>query len=144
MSKEQTAMSEHTEGPLTAEDGDGYSIWRLWIGKLLIAQVIGDSAETDANARRIVAAWNACAGIETKTLESDPFNNVVLHFSEKNQAEARAAKAERLLSLSVKAHEAMCDWLEFELGQSNLNDDGVIAGAREAIANVRAFLEAKP
>ena len=49
------------------------------------------------NARRLVAAWNACSGIETETLEADPFNNVVLHFTEMHLAQARADAAEALL-----------------------------------------------
>jgi hypothetical protein len=53
---------------------------------------------------------------------------------------ARATKVERLLVLSAFAHEAMCNWVEFELNKAGIDDDGMIGGAREAIADVRAYL----
>lgn len=53
-------MSNHTPGPWTACNNDGYSIWRIFTswrtGNKTIAEVVGDSAETEANARLIVAA----------------------------------------------------------------------------------------
>ena len=56
-------MSKHTPGPWTACDNNGYSIWRITAAKYraesesrTIAEVVGDSAETEANARLIAAA----------------------------------------------------------------------------------------
>jgi len=56
-------MSKHTPGPWTACDNNGYSIWRITAPKYraesasrTVAEVVGDSAETEANARLIVAA----------------------------------------------------------------------------------------
>ena len=56
-------MSEHTSGPWFADDNNGYSIWRITAAKYraesasrTIAEVVGDSAETEANARLIAAA----------------------------------------------------------------------------------------
>ena len=56
-------MSEHTPGPWTACDNNGYSIWRITAPKYraesasrTIAEVVGDSAETENNARLIAAA----------------------------------------------------------------------------------------
>lgn len=57
--------AKHTLGPWIADDNEGFSPWTIWSrmtptgsGKPgpKIAQVIGDSAETDANARLIAAA----------------------------------------------------------------------------------------
>ena len=56
-------MSEHTPGPWTPWNNNGYSIWRITAAKCraesasrTIAEVVGDSAETEANARLIAAA----------------------------------------------------------------------------------------
>ena len=56
-------MSEHTLGPWFADDNNGYSIWRITAAKYraesasrTIAEVVGDSAETMANARLIAVA----------------------------------------------------------------------------------------
>lgn len=51
------SKDKFTPGPWVADDGEGYSIWSIWAkGRKLIANVIGDSAETDANASLIAAA----------------------------------------------------------------------------------------
>lgn len=53
-------MSEHTPGPWRACNNYGYSIWRIFAswrtGSKTVAEVVGDSAETEANARLIAAA----------------------------------------------------------------------------------------
>jgi hypothetical protein len=56
-------MSKHTPGPWTACDNNGYSIWRVTSfgyransASRTVAEVVGDSAETEANARLIAAA----------------------------------------------------------------------------------------
>ena len=56
--------AEHTQKPWLAENGEGYSMWRVWAGDKLIAEVVGDSAETDANARLIAAAPDLLAALE--------------------------------------------------------------------------------
>jgi hypothetical protein len=50
------ADAKHTPGPWEADNGEGYSIWSIYGRTSLIAQAIGDSAETDANAHLIAAA----------------------------------------------------------------------------------------
>lgn len=64
-------------------------------------------------------------------------------FDAANAAEykTRADEAEKFLAASVVAHEAMFDWVELELAQAGIDDGGIIAGAREAMVNVRAFLD---
>ena len=48
---------KHTPGPWEWADGDGYSLTRVWGPKgKLIADVVGDDAEVEPNARLIVAA----------------------------------------------------------------------------------------
>lgn len=52
----QGEVMSHTPGPWEADDNEGFSIWRVYGGSKSIAEVIGDSAEADANARLIAAA----------------------------------------------------------------------------------------
>lgn len=50
-------MSKHTPGPWTADDNDSYSVWSVYgYNNQRLANVFGDSAEADANARLIAAA----------------------------------------------------------------------------------------
>lgn len=56
-------MNNHTPGPWIACDNNGYSIWRVTSPEYraesasrTVAEVVGDSAETEANARLIAAA----------------------------------------------------------------------------------------
>lgn len=56
-------MSNHTPGPWIACDNNGYSIWRVTSPEYraesasrTVAEVVGDSAETEANAHLIAAA----------------------------------------------------------------------------------------
>lgn len=51
-------MTTHTPGPWERDDGDGYSINRIYADGKLIAEVVGDSAEADCNANLIAAAPN--------------------------------------------------------------------------------------
>lgn len=58
-------MSKHTPGPWVADDNEGFSVWKIYsrmspsgsgIPGPFVAEVIGDSAEADANAHLIAAA----------------------------------------------------------------------------------------
>lgn len=49
-------MSKHTPGPWTACNNNGYSIWRITSVSRTVAEVVGDSAETEANAHLIAVA----------------------------------------------------------------------------------------
>jgi hypothetical protein len=55
----------HTPGPWIADDNEGFGAWHIWSRMTptgsgtpgpLVATVVGDSAETDANAQLIAAA----------------------------------------------------------------------------------------
>lgn len=62
-------MSTHTEGRLTASEilDDG----RYGILSAENEIIVGVSSKlTEANARRLVACWNACVGVETGIIES--------------------------------------------------------------------------
>lgn len=62
-------MIEHTEGRLTASEilDDG----RYGILSAENEIIVGVSSKlTEANARRLVACWNACVGVETAIIES--------------------------------------------------------------------------
>ena len=65
--EEGEAMSEtkHTPGPWVADDNEGFSMWKIYsrmspsgsgVQGSRVADVIGDSAEADANAALIAAA----------------------------------------------------------------------------------------
>lgn len=83
----------------------------------------GVVAENEANARRIVACVNACAGIETETLEKTEFQElmnacaaadrfVIKEYNRANEATKRADDAVRLLQ-SIKWKSAEKDNMEF-------------------------------
>jgi hypothetical protein len=65
-------MSEHTPGRLVVRGG--YSIYtaddKTPVADTCLTNSVPDNDE--ANARRLVAAWNACEGIPTKDLEELP------------------------------------------------------------------------
>ena len=123
-------MSEHTKEPwrfeaFTAEKETDDEWWaHIWgaEGASAVATVnwtYTDQGDPRANARRIVAAVNACAGIETETLEN--LEGASFAFFAHEQ-EARADEAERLLRLVDGAD------IRWELGDE-LHDE------------IRAFLE---
>lgn len=59
-------MSKHTPGPWTADDGEGYSGWRIRSqAGTLIAEVVGDSYASDCNARLIAAAPDLLAALKS-------------------------------------------------------------------------------
>lgn len=68
---------KHTPGPWTACNNNGYSIWRVThrasSASRTIAEVVGDSAETETNARLIAAAPEMYELIQTvaRTWEND-------------------------------------------------------------------------
>lgn len=97
-------MSEHTTGPLREQGGDQYlSIVADDHGVICELFIGGSNPERIkrqlANARRIVAAWNACKGIETETLEREDFTDA--RVSTVGQAQARADAAEAALAEAV-------------------------------------------
>ena len=61
---------QHTPGRLKAikhsiySDDDGHSVAMTFL--------ISQSEHDEANARRLVACWNACEGLDTETLEKEP------------------------------------------------------------------------
>lgn len=70
--------AQHTPGRLEskthtygiADTGDYDSIFEIWGGEKVIAWFGGEDTD-EANARRLVACWNACEGIDTEYLEGD-------------------------------------------------------------------------
>lgn len=75
----RSSESAHTPGPWEADNNEGYSIWRI-VGTRndgrhsLLAEVIGDCAETDANARLIAAAPDMLAVL--REIEGTPASMV--------------------------------------------------------------------
>lgn len=83
-------MSEHTKEPWQADRvGDGVMICESSNG-LMIEMEFGD--EGIANASRIVACVNACAGVPTFMLEMD-INGQIQHMRETLQQRDELAKA---------------------------------------------------
>ena len=77
----------------------------------------------EANARRLVACWNACQGIETETLEKAAEHGTLLNTNTAANVlatVARATEAERLLRGLARQHEGwqhgmgpcICEWHE--------------------------------
>lgn len=68
--------AQHTPGRLEskthtygiADTGDYDSIFEIWGGEKVIAWFGGEDTD-EANARRLVACWNACEGIDTYAME---------------------------------------------------------------------------
>jgi hypothetical protein len=98
-------MSKHTDGPIRYEYEPGYC------GELIAVDGMTVCAFTDEpspeNARRLVAAWNACDGISTDTLELVPrFTEAGIKTVQSVEAERdslRAVNAELLAALERSA-----------------------------------------
>lgn len=110
-----TAASEHTPTPwklFTAQDGTkflgigddtgggitdgGFGLWR-------------DDEEALANARRIVACVNACAGIETETLEN--FEDIKADAAKR--ADEAAARLQRIAAI-IEAVDGLVAYLNLD------------------------------
>lgn len=105
--------TQHTTGPICTDEKDhdhpfqnilllgehGRRIATIWIDD---APVHDFNAEQAANARRLVACWNACEGISTENLEDNlPVKYLATHYN------AVLAQRDRLLA----ALEELCDVL---------------------------------
>ena len=98
-------MSEHTAGTMTFQRIGCF----LMCGPRMRADKVAEmsiafkaSAELNANGRRLAAAWNACAGIETEILETLVDHGVSLNTAANiATAEARANEAARLLEQAM-------------------------------------------
>ena len=159
--------SEHTDGTIVADNRGHQAVLRgerTEIVALIPSPAsdgfgIMDVDERIANARRLVAAWNACASIETETLEkggegwmlpiisdfvedtATASENVKRMYDCAVDWQTRADEAERLL---VKARELLayaCDRWEFLMTIAKVPKK---AGQRKVLSEARAFLEAKP
>ena len=96
-------MSKHTPGRMPEPrepNGRGYG-WKVgpaWLGEN------SHSEETAANARRIVACWNACEGVDTEWLEQCGSDESTRMFSlphwVKHADELRAQRDELLEALA--------------------------------------------
>ena len=85
-------MSKHTQGTLAERNGRIYCADRENLTIANIAQS-SDGDYSPANARRLVACWNACIGISTENLE-DNIPILALLLDELAKARAAIAKAE--------------------------------------------------
>lgn len=92
----------HTKGRAVVENGEGYSINRLWVGQRLLAQVVGDDAEADNNTARIVALWNAAEelGLTTEAIEAGAIQAAFDSQAEIDVAAGQAAWGDVIRSLT--------------------------------------------
>ncbi|HET6496837.1 MAG TPA: hypothetical protein VFH61_15885 [Thermoleophilia bacterium] len=71
-------MSEkHTQGELAHTPGAIWKVLRDERGNPVAEVGYGPEALCEANARRLVAGWNACEGIPTESLETGCVNGLV-------------------------------------------------------------------
>ena len=72
----------------TADHNDGWQVANCSVGKTLVGGELVDMPykEQSANARRIVAAVNACAGISTEMLEALPSGKIARPKKERDEA----------------------------------------------------------
>lgn len=100
--------------------------------------------ECEANARRLVAAWNACQGIPTEMLEEGPliYAPDAMAKEQKARADALAARLEEAEGLL----RALVDDMTTLQGvfERYAPAYGFTKGDSANIAAARAFLEAKP
>ena len=114
-------MSEHTPGKLVVRGG--YSIYtaddKTPVADTCLTNSVPDKDE--ANARRLVAAWNACDGFETDLLENIVMTGGTLksRFALRTQEE-RESKAERdsLRAVNAELLEALKTYQRAGIGNS--------------------------
>lgn len=107
--------------------------------RICCTESMGDKAENEANARRIVATWNACAGISTEALETGP-----TMMEAYQREEDRADKAERERDELRTALEALVRDADSEPDTEYLKGAGKnrVAVHRNGIERARAALAA--
>ena len=109
----------HTTGQLILDGPDefgDYTISRV-NEALAVAAVISNmrpARVTEANARRLVAAWNACRGLKTADLEpGDPSVNLYeLHIARADAAEAMFFEAQASFERLMTATDT--EWIQNE------------------------------
>ena len=136
-------MSEHTPGKLSLIGKQGTS---MWSGDSIVAQINEPRSNAKlarANARRLVAAWNACEGFETDLLENIVMTGGTLksRFALRTQEERESkAESDSLRAVNAELVEALVvitNQLE-RVGDTRPHKDGqFIDDARAAIASAR-------
>lgn len=138
---ERTSMSEHTKGKLIVRGG--FSIYAE-DGKTPVADTCLTNsvpANDEANARRLVAAWNACDGVSTDNLENNlPVKELAHRYN------AALAERDSLRAVNADLLEALAFYADpgdykapFTGGLGSLYFD-CGGKARAAIAKARAVL----
>lgn len=76
--------AQHTPGLWIADDNEGFSPWTIWSRMTptghgtpgpKVAQIVGDSAEADANARLIATSPELLAAVEAQYIELADIHN---------------------------------------------------------------------
>jgi hypothetical protein len=121
-------MTQHTQGRLKlSERGHIYS------ENLELVAVTQPARTTEANARRLVACWNACDGYDTDALESEDLMTLFQCRTISRLMDAKAQRDELLEALKamVEVAELTIGWLP-----TPANADGPLIQARAAITKV--------
>ena len=119
---------KHTTGVMMT--GGGFTGYSVWIGGMRVANCGHAETFDQANARRIAAAWNACAGITTELLEAGFISKLV-------------ASHKELLADSIQAYKDAggCD---HPVGICMCGVAAIITEAERIQAEVAGTFEPKP
>jgi len=112
--------AQHTQGPLAVNPVRPDQICTEDV-RLVVAQAIGYSNvdKTIANARRLVACWNACVGVSTENLEdnapvkelAERYNAVLAQRNDLLRALRKIITAENRNRMTVIASAAIDNWI---------------------------------
>lgn len=113
-------MTQHTQTKLAHRYGRIFSADRE---ALTIANVgrAADGDFSEANARRLVACWNLCEGIETEKLEQIPPAVLLVHGVQWEQYLALKAERDELLAALRVAEESVGDINALEIVRAALS-----------------------
>jgi hypothetical protein len=103
--------AQHTQGRLEvhahtyaiADTGDYDSVFEIWDNNGKAIAWFGGTDSDEANARRIVACWNACEGIRTEALE----HRAHLLKAHDDELATLTTQRDKLLAALIEAREAL-------------------------------------
>lgn len=114
---------KHTQGRLVVKGG--FSIYTEDGGTPVAdASIHSTHAQSEADARRLTACWNACAGISTESMESGP-TMMAAYQREQDRADTAEISLERMrVALEI-------------IAAGNTDPDDMVRLAQEAVDTVK-------
>lgn len=135
------SSTQHTEGRLSAahwhDDEAELEGWTLVVGKHrlpLCSAECEDPAEAEANARRLIACWNACQTFKTEDLEKESYIGKLILTACDAIHDVEAEKAAARMQALVDALAATETYLQERLAATNGT------GATKILPMIRAAL----